>query len=393
MRKLFEYFLTLVLGMVIFAGCGGGRSSNSIGETVNPPPSVTGIQVTPASAEVPIDTGDVMRATAYFSDDSYLDVTIDATWTSSDDSIVEVDNDTGYAHALSTGAATLTATYEAESDTSVITVTAVTLDRIDVTPIDDSVAINFEVKYTATGYFSDNSVQNITPFVTWNNSNPDVATILSNGLASTVGAGTTTIEARLNSVSGSTTLEVTEATLSYIELLPESEKIELLGSVSMYVRAYCSDDTYRSVTSQSILISSNDQIAMFEYPGYGTIKGVSSGRATITATFQGESATSTVRVLSARLESIAVSPAWYQAPAGRTLQYTALGYYANGHHSDITNFATWQCKDRTATIESGWSEEFGWIGGFATAIIPGHTALIEASYEGVTGYAELSVLP
>ena len=229
MRKFFEYFLALVLVMIIFASCCG---SNDDGE-VNLP-LVTQIQVTPASAKVAVGTTGVLRATAYLSDDSFIDVTEDATWTSSDESIVQVENDTGYAHALSAGTATIIALYYDKLATSIISVTTASLERIDVTPIDDSVAINFEVKYTATGYFFDNSVQNITPFVTWNSSNTDVATILSNGLASTVGAGTTTIEARLNSVSGSTTLEVTEATLSYIELLPELEKI----NVSYFILAF-----------------------------------------------------------------------------------------------------------------------------------------------------------
>jgi hypothetical protein len=88
---------------------------------------------------------------------------------------------------------------------------APSLASITVTPANPTIATGGTQQFTATGRYSDNSTQNITGQVTWASSATAVATINSAGLASGVGAGSTTISASQGQVTGSTTLTVTSA--------------------------------------------------------------------------------------------------------------------------------------------------------------------------------------
>ena len=82
------------------------------------------------------------------------------------------------------------------------------LTSISVTPTNPLIAVGSPQQFTATGTYSDGSHQNLTNSATWTSSLPSVATINSTGLATGVAAGSTTIQAALGAVNGSTTLSV-----------------------------------------------------------------------------------------------------------------------------------------------------------------------------------------
>jgi hypothetical protein len=93
---------------------------------------------------------------------------------------------------------------------------------MSVTPVSASIASGTTQQYTATGTYSDGSTQNLTTATTWSSSNAAAATISnaagSNGLATGVAAGSTTIRATSGTVSGATSLTVTgggSATLTW----------------------------------------------------------------------------------------------------------------------------------------------------------------------------------
>jgi hypothetical protein len=91
-------------------------------------------------------------------------------------------------------------------------VTAASLTSIAVTPVNSSIASGTVQQFTATGTYSDDTTQDLTTTVTWSSSNTGAATISnaagSNGLATAVIAGSTTITAVSGSVSGTATLTV-----------------------------------------------------------------------------------------------------------------------------------------------------------------------------------------
>jgi hypothetical protein len=94
----------------------------------------------------------------------------------------------------------------------------VTLQSIAVTPANPSVAVGTLQQFVATGTYSDGSTQVLTTTATWGSSLTGFATISnasgSNGQASTVAAGASTITATSGTISGSTLLTVTAPTVT-----------------------------------------------------------------------------------------------------------------------------------------------------------------------------------
>jgi Bacterial Ig-like domain (group 2)/Putative Ig domain/Beta-propeller repeat len=88
----------------------------------------------------------------------------------------------------------------------------VALTSVAVTPTNPSIPNGATLQFTATGTYSDSTTQDLTASATWTSSITTVATISNTGLASAVGAGTSTISATSGSVSGTTLLTVTPAT-------------------------------------------------------------------------------------------------------------------------------------------------------------------------------------
>ena len=85
------------------------------------------------------------------------------------------------------------------------------LQSIAITPANPSIAVGVQQQFTATGTYSDGSKQSLTSSATWTSSLPSTATINSAGLATAVAAGSTTIQATVGSINGSTTLTVTQS--------------------------------------------------------------------------------------------------------------------------------------------------------------------------------------
>ena len=72
------------------------------------------------------------------------------------------------------------------------------LDSIQITPTSSALVVGQTSQFNANGQFgnaSHPSTKNITSTVSWSSSNQSVATVSSTGVATSVGAGTTTISA------------------------------------------------------------------------------------------------------------------------------------------------------------------------------------------------------
>ncbi|MHA3774172.1 DUF4082 domain-containing protein [Verrucomicrobiota bacterium sgz303538] len=86
--------------------------------------------------------------------------------------------------------------------------TSASVTSISVSPTDATVAAQGTQQFSATGTYSDGRSQDMSNQVTWSSSNTGVATISAGGLATAVGAGTTTITATYDRVSSQSTLAV-----------------------------------------------------------------------------------------------------------------------------------------------------------------------------------------
>ncbi len=93
--------------------------------------------------------------------------------------------------------------------------TTAALASISVSPSPASVALGGTLQLTATGTYSDGSKQNLTSSATWTSSESGIASVSTAGLATGVSIANTTITAALNSISGSTSISVTQDNVAY----------------------------------------------------------------------------------------------------------------------------------------------------------------------------------
>jgi hypothetical protein len=81
--------------------------------------------------------------------------------------------------------------------------------------------------------------------------------------------------------------------------------------------------------------------------------GVNSGNTSITFSYQRQTATADVEVISAKLQSITIEPEDLSIAIDEDFNFVATGFYDNGDERDITTQVTWSVKDaQLAAIES-----------------------------------------
>ncbi|MGB0073668.1 MAG: choice-of-anchor D domain-containing protein [Terracidiphilus sp.] len=157
-----------------------------------------------------------------------------------------------------------------------------------------------EVPFIATGFYSDNSTQDITTSVTWTSSNTAVAMIGTNtGITFGVGTGTAQITASLSGVT-STAITVTVAggTLEGVAITPAAAGVA--AGATMQLIAYgnyeVSGETnpfptiLADLTHEVSWNSSNTSVATVS--STGLVTGIAAGTVTITATMPGFTGTS-----------------------------------------------------------------------------------------------------
>ncbi len=343
------------------------------------PATLQSIAVTPANPSVAAGESQQFTATGTYSDNSTQNLTASVTWASGTTATATI-NTAGLAHAVATGTSTISATLGGVSGSTVLTVTAATLQSIAVTPVNPSVAAGGTQQFTATGTYSDSSTQNLTASVTWASGTTATATINTAGLAHAVATGTSTISATLGGVSGSTVLTVTAATLQSIAVTPANPSVAAGGTQQFTATGTYSDNSTQNLTASVTWASGTTATATINTAGLA--HAVATGTSTISATLGGVSGSTVLTVTAATLQSIAVTPANPSVAAGGSQQFTATGTYSDNSTQNLTGSVTWASGTTgTATINTA---------GLAHAVATG-TSTISATLGGVSGSTVLTV--
>jgi trimeric autotransporter adhesin len=345
---------------------------------------VTSIKVSPTAPSIEVTKAIQFTATGLLSDGSSSDLTRSVTWSSSQRSIATIDGN-GLATTAKAGTTTISAAFSgAPTASTSLTVIAIALKSIAVTPLNTSAPAGTTVQYIATGSYSDGSTANITTSVAWSSSKTRVATIQSSGIASAIGPGTATIQATSSGVSGSTSLTVT-ASISSISISPASVSIALGLTQQFKATAHYSNGTTSDITTLASWTSSVIAVAAVSNNAgsQGLATSNATGTTSISATYQGyTSAPAALSVTGAALVSIAVSPASASIALGTSQQFIATGTYTDGSTKVITTSVSWiSSTPAVATIGAS---------GVAVSVTLG-TTTITAKSGSISGSATLSV--
>ena len=200
--------------------------------------------------------------------------------------------------------------------------------------------------------------------------------------------GTTTISATVDGSTGTTTLTVTDAILTTIQVTPFSPTLPVGFNANLVATGIYSDNSTRDLTGQVTWTSSAPSIATVSAAGgsRGLLSPLSAGNVDITATYQGVSGTDSVIVSAATLSSIKVTPATASIGVHATQPFVATGTLSDATTLDVTAYVTWlSTTPSIASISNAAGSR-----GTATGLSAG-SVTISAVRGAVTGSAKLTV--
>ena len=141
--------------------------------------------------------------------------------------------------------------------------------------------------------YSDNSTTNVTDLVTWECSDPLVATVDAEGRVTGHDEGETTVTARWSGLSGEVDVSVGSPALTHLSVEPASATLAIGDSVTLGAFAHFADCDGSTVEVTAGWSSSDPTIAAVKN---GVVTGMTAGTVTITAAVYAVGANGTVTV-------------------------------------------------------------------------------------------------
>ena len=345
------------------------------------PDAVAGIAIAgpPDKSMSPLVVGDSEQLTATLTaaDGRILSNRV-VTWSSSDATVASV-SPTGLVTALKAGPATISASAGGKTSSVLITVGAVPVATVAVSPASASVVSGSTQQLTAVTKDAANNVLTGRA-LTWSSSDDAIATVDANGLVTSHAVGTATITAATEGKSGTSAIAVTAVPVAKVSVSLDATSLHP-GQTTQ--ASAITRDANGSVVSGRAITWSTDNAGVATVSTAGVVTAVSVGTASITATIEGKSGSAPLTVAATPVASVIVTPPTATVVAGATQQLLA------------------ETKDASGTVLSGralsWQSDHPEIAtvsttGLVRAVAPG-LATITASSEGKTGTSAITVSP
>jgi uncharacterized protein YjdB len=155
-------------------------------------------------------------------------------------------------------------------------------------------------------------------------------------------------------------------TLQSIEVTSTSSSIAAGTSIQLAATAIYSDSSHADVTNQVAWSSSNPAVATVDATS-SRATAVNPGSATLSATLNGQSGSTTLTVTAATVVSIAITPASPSIAAGTTQQFVATGTLTDNSTQNISADVGWTSSSTTVATVNG--------AGLASSLSAGQTII------------------
>lgn len=345
-------------------------------------PALLSISVTPTPSSVPLGESEQLTATGTYSDGTTQDVTQSATWSTSGTGIASV-NATGSVVAAGMGTANITAASGSVNGSASVTVGQAVLLGITVSPSQMTVPLGESRQLTATGKYSDGSMQDLTQSAAWASSAKGVITVSAPGSVLANGNGSATVTASLGTTNGSSVVAVGQAALMSIAVNPAQSSLPVGESEQLTAKGTYSDGTTQDLT-QTVTWSLPSSAPIANVSAGGIVVAGAVGTATINATSGSVTGTAGLTVTPAVVVSLNVLPATMSIVLGTSRQLQAMATWSDGSTQDVTTAASWSATPASIV---GFSHS-----ALVTAQNVGTTTIF-ANYGSVTGTSNLTVTP
>lgn len=343
-------------------------------------PSVRVGQVVTLTATARADDGTVLAGRA-------------VTWSSGAPGVATVGAN-GEVRGVAAGTALILARVEGASGTVTVRVERAPAASVTITPtsaalvVGDSTGLGATVRDASGALLGDR-------LPAWSSSNSAVATVSGTGMVRAVAAGSATIRATVDGVTGTATVTVSAppatpppppppAPVATVTVTPSTTSVAPGATTQLTVTLR---DANGNVLTGRTVAWTTSAAAVATVSGTGVVTGVAAGSATITATSEGRSGGATVTVANAGpaapapVASVSVTPATLAIVEGSTGQLTATPRDANGN-ALTGRTVTWSTGSAAVATVSAT--------GVVTGVSAG-TATITATSEGRSGSAVVTV--
>jgi uncharacterized protein YjdB len=344
--------------------------------------AVATVEVTPPSSSVTIGGTVQLTATAKAQDGSTVPGRT-FVWASDNTNVASV-NAQGLVTGHALGDVTITATADGRSGSARVFIADQPVSTVEIQPASRDLVVGDTLTLAAIAKAVDGSVLLNRAFG-WTSSDNAIATITPSGTTATaklqaIAPGTITITATAEGRSGTATFNIAPKPVANVAVVPSSANVVIDGTVQLQAVLTAADNT--NLTGRVVAWSSNAP-GIATVDGNGLVRGVSVGIATITATSEGKSGTSTITVGLKAVDVVRVQPALDTLVVDETVQLAVTLIAADG--STLTGRAVGWASNSAAVARVD-------AAGVVTAVAPG-TATITATSEGKSGNATIVVIP
>lgn len=251
------------------------------------PPRVASITVGAAATALYVGGTTALTATAVYTDQHTEDVTGQATWASQDGAVITVDA-SGTARAVGAGVTRATATFGGQTGSVELTITAVAIVSVRITPLSFTMAAGQTRQLTATATNNDGSTTDVTGVVMWvaGTGTSPVFTISAGGLVTGTEVGAENVYAKLGGVVVDfITVTITEATLASLTITPAGATVGVGQARQYQATAVYTDGTMTDVTTSVSWFTGDATIAAVgDGPGTrGLVIGKAAGTTSVSA--------------------------------------------------------------------------------------------------------------
>ncbi len=352
--------------------------------------TIARLELAPTALTLAKGTSASLAAQAIFSDGTRQAVGTVGSWRSDQPSVATVDP-SGNVRAVEVGLASVRFDFQGHFVVAPVTVTAAELTSIELSPPSLLVAAGTSARLTATGRFTDGTVQDLSGAVVWTSSDGSVVNV-SNvlgraGEITGLRVGSATVSAAVGQRSATVTVTVSAALLRQLVLSPAPLSLPLGASEQLVATGLFSDGSSQDVTSQASWSSSAPSVAGVD-PLTARVTALSVGTAVVIAELQGVQGRGDVTVNAAVLRRFEVTPPNPTLALGTTYQLAATGVYSDGSTRDLTALATWSSVAPTVVTTSNAAGSEGLV----RAVSVG-TTRVEAAYLGQRTSVPVEVTP
>ena len=223
-----------------------------------------------------------------FTDDSGDEAETDVNWSSSDDSIISI-NQNGQIEAISTGTATITATtsYDGQEIEDTLTIKVIVDPEVRITSDISRLELNDRVNLNYS--YTDDSGQEQSPqSVSWESSDPSIVSVNSNGRITATGIGSAEITVTTSEDNQTYTDTVTIQVFVTPKVSITNPAGGIIEGTSYDFDFSFTDDEGNTATPDSIEWDSGDEnVLTIDNEGVVTTVGSGTSRITLTVTYDG----------------------------------------------------------------------------------------------------------